>query len=298
MKPTRPTTYLLLGALLLTACSSGAGQDDSADGATASDVDISGYADVKATFDEETMDIILPLDRYTKTISESALSTSSRSLQFAECAKKDLDIQMLNEGPMYFPPEFNYGIWGSGFVSQHGYDVMAPVLSIDTDSFLPAGKNTPEENLKILSCEDQVTTYGDFPYGFFENGTAAAEADFQSNSAWSTDPEVEAWRGEWAACLEDQGYHIDEDASPWQPEVVGDGQEAQIRTALADVQCKESTGAFQKIMDRRAQYQQAVIDQHQTELTEYRRNLDAEMQEAQDLLSEHGITIPPAQKVS
>lgn len=146
-----------------------------------------------------------------------------------------------------------------------------------------------------MECEYLVKEFGAFPYGYVEQGTIAEEVFYLSEEAWSQDPEVEEWRQEWKQCFEDQGYRIDDDMNPLSPIPPADmPQEEELRMALADVDCKEQTGAFQKMMDRRAQYQDVAIREHQSELDEYRRGLDAQMQEARDLLTEHDIRIPQA----
>jgi len=47
-----------------------------------------------------------------------------------------------------------------------------------------------------------------------------------------------------------------------------------------------------KTMNRRAQYQAAAIEKYKPQLDEYRKNLDAQIEEAKKVLADHGEPLP------
>lgn len=71
---------IIILPLILTACSSATQEDQSA-----AELDHTS-SNARAVLNEDTMDIELPLDKYTKTRAESALALAAREVQYRDCA--------------------------------------------------------------------------------------------------------------------------------------------------------------------------------------------------------------------
>jgi len=236
------------------------------------------------------MEIILPLNKYMMSTSEGLITLSANIYNNNDCSvARGVPSGSTGDG-VEIKPYFQYGIWNKDYVSKYGYSIDHDVTKIRIVTLLPH-KEYSEAQMEIYSeCQNTVRQLGDFPARMPEANTIVAQADLEADSAWMRDEDVKKWHGEWEQCLKDKGISIPKDYY-WAPEVPGD-KEKEIEVALADLDCKDSTGYFMKTMNRRAQYQAAAIEKYKPQLDEYRKNLDAQIEEAKKVLADHGEPLP------
>jgi len=277
--------------LLCSACSSGPHTGEPQGDPTAGkDLNYSKFSDVKATFDNEHMEIILPLNKYMMSTPEGLITLSANIYNNNDCSvARGVPSGSTGDG-VEIKPHFQYGIWNKDYVSKYGYSIDHDVTKIRIVTLLPH-KEYSEAQMEVYSeCQNTVRQLGDFPARMPEANTIVAQADLEADSAWMRDEDVKKWHGEWEQCLKDKGISIPKDYY-WAPEVPGD-KEKEIEVALADLDCKDSTGYFMKTMNRRAQYQAAAIEKYKPQLDEYRKNLDAQIEEGKKVLADHGEPLP------
>ena len=102
------------------------------------------------------------------------------------------------------------------------------------------------------------------------------------------DDEVEQVLEEWESCLAEVGLRRDQSRSPWA--VAGtttDPTEANIRTALLDLDCKDRVDYVARIAAVEAAVQAPIVQEHLAELQQMRAEYDAMLADARAYLGEN-----------
>ncbi|HKU34449.1 MAG TPA: hypothetical protein VJP90_02765 [Paenarthrobacter sp.] len=101
------------------------------------------------------------------------------------------------------------------------------------------------------------------------------------------DPEYLAYRKDWENCVAGKGLKL-AGAGSWFIQN-GGSKEDEIRVALLDIDCKESSGGARKPYDIVAQYQAAQMKDHQAELNSLAEQKAAAVERAKQVLRDHGV---------
>ena len=129
--------------LLCSACSSGPHTGEPQGDPTAGkDLNYSKFSDVKATFDNEHMEIILPLNKYMMSTPEGLITLSANIYNNNDCVVKNGNPSGHVGDGVEIKPDFQYGIWNKDYVSKYGYSIDHDVTKIRIATMLPEGKNT------------------------------------------------------------------------------------------------------------------------------------------------------------
>jgi len=264
-----------------------------------SQIDISGYADVRAELDVEAETIRYPIDAFFLAPEQLATVAHANDLLWDAC---------MEEGGRSYPPaafdmsaslhrqDTYYGIWSPDRAARLGYSFDASaaeaadaaaqaMMAADQDDsgWGPAFDACVEtvERLPLIGRDialDEDQEVFDLPQAVRDDAKMLA----------SRSPRWDEARAEWSDCLTAKGLLLQEDeTSPWAPEVPED-PEAAIRTAVLDVQCKEETGLVETLSSLEAQYQAALIDQNRAALDEVAEKEQEIIAHADEILAEHG----------
>lgn len=233
-----------------------------------------------AEVNPDAMTIILPLDRYLLSEAEIAELLSARSLAINLCASEE---GFVSEWRPVEPVAFGdrrFGVWVRESVERWGYGLPQPAEEPWANNSILEAMDVYEE---CNNSEDAQRFQFEAVQPGFDYG---AEVAGLSDAALESDAAAVVF-DEWGECIEAQGLEREESA-PWG--VAGtniDVTEENIRIALIDVGCKDSTNYIQRIANIRASYEQPIVDKYLNELTDMRAEYDAMISDAEQYVLEN-----------
>lgn len=113
---------------------------------------------------------------------------------------------------------------------------------------------------------------------FVETETEASKLNRESLDKMLQDPAVERVERQWSACMKSKGYRAGTpyDVTDTNPPADGDTpSKKEIAVALADIDCKASTGLIAKMFAVESGIQRGLIEDHQLALNDERKKIDA-----------------------
>lgn len=150
--------------------------------------------------------------------------------------------------------------------------VLSP-MPVDKDgNQLPLGGCVAEAQSQLRGASDQDTVLLEQIGG---QSSGAAEADARVQAAWAA----------WSQCMKAAGFVYD---SPWQPNDSFTGStvtDEERRTAVADVQCKQSTNLVGIWSGVEGAYQQVLLNQHSSQIANLRAALKVQVAAARSVLA-------------
>lgn len=219
---------------------------------------------------------------------------------------------MLRFGYRYQPPEpvagdiratreRTFGLVDEAEAARYGYTgPPIPAGSERPDSKLPDAEYTMLTGIEFSSGEPEPAG-GKVPKdgcsGEASRQLAAGAQGFGSDALdeltmhtyhqAEADARVKAKFGEWSACMKAKGFTY---ADPWAPNdspkwVPGKPTALEKRTAVADVQCKHSTGLVDTWHDVMVEYQRKAIEQNAVQLDRLTKSTAAKVANAKRVLA-------------
>ncbi|GAA1349694.1 hypothetical protein [Falsarthrobacter nasiphocae] len=237
----------------------------------------------KARLDPSTGAITLPLNAYAPTVADKKAGQKAIDLAMRACMKPTGVI--VPDTSVTIPEEDRiYGIWSKAKASKYGYQLPPREGSEDLDlSTLSATQNQAwDDCLNRLNGVPGANLPGVTLDSLSEQLRLKARLTAQANPAWNE------YVGAWKTCLRSKGHHIEDGAEKWSPDKPdGLSRENEIRMAVDDVACKESTGMIQKLADLEASYQQTLVTQNEAALKAQRDAIDKEVAAAKRYAATH-----------
>jgi hypothetical protein len=173
-----------------------------------------------------------------------------------------------------------YGIWVSTKASKFGYHLPPnPVM----DLIVEEENSFPDEWFdgarECLTSPDVLPlSLGYEEPTIVDIGFAAAREEAVGDSRWAI------VRSDWTRCIEEEGLTADPDPRFLIPVEVPEDVDGQIRIALIDVRCKESTDAIARLVAIESERQREFANEHLTELMAFRSEVDAVVELAREIL--------------
>lgn len=231
----------------------------------------SGRRDV-AVLDVEQQQILLPLDEFVLSEREGRLVGHVNAQRIAQClhdhglpypeADRDWRSEDLTHNRIFGP-------WSLDWVAEHGYEYPSTVQAqavVDAVAQLPA-----EFSVALQGCVESTELLPVLT--LYDEPNLAARGSMESYLAAQTEGEWRTAIGEWRTCLADRGLSIEEAVDVFVPDLP-EGQEAQIRAAIADVECKEEVDLVQRLGDVMAKEQAEFISAHEAALEQLKSDKD------------------------
>lgn len=266
-------TSLIILLIGLVSCSSAPQQD---------------YSDVRARLNPQAGEIVLPLEAYAMTSAEVQEVAHANALLVDNClAEGGRSHPRANQdwGTIPTLPDRRYGLWSQSDAEANGYE-------------LPESPTSDE----LASQEDALgdewwDAFGDcrsdldlFPVMGINTSAEMSPVDQgmrESFDALIASSELAASREEWTNCIVAEGLTPNPDAKVLVPSFPPPGEE-QLRAAAIDVGCKQSLNSIQPLADFEARQQMAYIEQHESDLTAYRDQVDQALKAAREVLATYG----------
>lgn len=240
---------------------------------------------VSAQVDADAGTIVLPLDRFALTEREAAEIFSAQNLAFATCVTAAGIATPESASTPDLGASRLYGVWYRPEVERYGYGLP------DMQPAHTAGDDTSGPTSAELAVFDRCSGTDDVAR--FESAAIRPGFDYAEETTGMTDrvladDEVEHVLEEWESCLAEVGLRRDQSRSPWA--VAGtttDPTEANIRTALLDLDCKDRVDYVARIAAVEAAVQAPIVQEHLAELQQMRAEYDAMLADARAYLGEN-----------
>lgn len=217
-----------------------------------------------AVLDVEQQQIHFPLESYVLSGADLRLVERANAARVTECvvgagfgypeSSRDWRSEPYTHDRLFGP-------WNLQWVSQYGYDYPPSdeTMRIEQENELqPDGFNgvvrgcmESTDLLPLLTVSDGES--------LASLGYVRSYIEAQSESEW-----VDATE-EWKHCLREAGYDISEEPDSWIPSHP-EGVEAEIRAAIADVECKQDVDLVQRLADVMADRQYGFIAENEAAL--------------------------------
>lgn len=245
------------------------------------------YANAKALLDIDNEIIDYPLESYALDGREMKVVEHANALLVADCmSEAGLDYPRVTENwdTKRLLPDRMFGIWSPEQAANYGYDIPEDPQSTSIDE-LEAKK--PESWWATWQgCADSVKQIP-LSVPFSTDAMTPVDRGLQesSQSAKRT-AEWAAAYDEWTSCLAEADIKIGPD-SKFVPELT-DSAQTNIEIAIQDVACKESTQLVQRLANIISTFQAAYIQAHESELEAFRDEVDANLEEAREIVATYG----------
>lgn len=238
--------------------------------------DPSRFADATAALQANTEEIVLPLDReYLLNDAELALVEGANYALTDSCMQRSgyrYPLGMIDWSRTDPTPDRRYGLWSPSRAAQFGYD-LPPAPADDAIAEVIAASEDAQYYDMSVACLD-TTEQLPLLSGELVGGDPDAERLLEvavrgageARTFAEGDPLWERTIGAWRECLSDAGVGAPSEPGNWTPSFPRDDAAAQVRIAIADVQCKEQTDLVQTLANLEAQYQAAFIDVNEAAL--------------------------------
>jgi hypothetical protein len=252
-------------------------------------VDRSTAADARASLNEATGEVVLPLDKYWYSDRENVFVNNAVGFLIGDCVEAagftvapwGGDGKALEDG--------RYGPWSRTLAARNGSTPETRRIPGVLEKQARPPLVSSEQELAAKKCYDSVGRAG-FPE-LLEGlaGDTSIQNRIGQIAALLTarDPEYLEYRTAWEACVEGKGLKLLEEGA-WTLSSSG-SKEDEIRVALLGIECKESIGGVRKPYDILAQYQAAQIKDHQAELNKLGEQKAAAVERARQVLRDHGV---------
>jgi len=245
----------------------------------------------------------VPMDAYSMTLREVQIVNAAHAASFMHCISwRDTltadELANVRQWLDYTPSSqrWIFGMWDAAYVAGHasearGFPAASPPLGAGEVTDVGAAQACVNENQDVMNLEPRSPMYGYV--------SPRKDAVMNLNGDWmegfgltSTDQRYIDLTNQRNACTRQKGYSI---VVP-QGDKVGHVQidsgwtsEQDLKARVAEAQCADDMGYTQQVMDIVAAYQIQTIAKHQAELVAIKQVLDARVQDATQILVEHGV---------
>jgi predicted small secreted protein len=288
-----------VGALLLTGCTEGAGEDVGAGGGSV----------VRDVVTEA--DIVLPVSAYLFTREQQALVDTANSTLASDCMKRfGFDWPVKKAEPVKVVNR-RYSVVGEKVAAEHGYHVITSAGDDEhAEGAVSSGAKFPPEAYMIYGAKGgKVGASGSYQGKDIPQGGCLGEAgrklgldkvqdptkgkigllsiDFSSFGKAQEAPEFKKAQDEWVACMKKAGYQHTTFLQPAEKYASqGDSASPQEKVvAKADVKCKQETKLATVLLRLETQIQNDYIEQNAAGFAEIKKDQGAVIKSANEALA-------------
>ncbi|MFJ4229959.1 hypothetical protein ACIPYV_20525 [Paenarthrobacter nicotinovorans] len=250
-------------------------------------IDRSVAAGVKASLNDVTGEVVLPMSSYWYSDRENVLVNSAVAYLIEDCVQASGHIMVAWGGNGRALQDFSYGQWSRPLAARNGNVPETRVIQGIREKKVT--EVSPADQQAYEKCSSSVGRAG-FPelLAGLAGDSGLSNRMVQTAAALTErDPEYLGYRKAWETCIATKGLKIAAEDS-WTVQT-SDSKEDEIRTVLLDLGCKDSSGGPQLPYDILAQYEAAQMKDHQAELNEVASQKAASVERAKQVLRDHGV---------
>jgi hypothetical protein len=245
------------------------------------------YPSATSQLDYKTMTVNLPLDKYVLSERDAQIVDRANALTFDKClqtygysdptANRDWSTKPVQA-------DRTFGLWSMDYAEEYGYGIIpdpeGEAIDKQFDESIPARNEAWSKCLTEVKFLDTYRARSSHPGSL----NVVDEGYVKAYEATERDDRTKELMLQWQTCAKDKGLQINEEVAflPVYPE---NDIAAQMPTAVADVECKESLQFRQKLGDIEAQYQASYAAQHESELEAHRKKAAEVLEEAQRVVN-------------
>jgi hypothetical protein len=253
-------------------------------------VDRSIAADARASLNEATGEVLLPMDKYWYSDRENVFVNNAVGFLIDDCVEAAGFTVVPWGGDGKALEDGRFGPWSRPLAARNGaMPETRRVPGVLEEQTRPPVISS-EQQQAATKCYDSVGRAG-FPEllaGLGGDTSIQNRIEQIAAALTARDPEYLGYRKAWEACVAGKGLKLLEEEGTWTLKSSG-SKEDEIRVALLGIECKESGGGVRKPYDILAQYQAAQMKDHQAELNALAEQKAAAVERARQVLRDHGV---------
>ena len=281
----------MLAVVVIAACTGCSTSTTSSAGPALSlpSVDRVAGADARASLNDATGEVVLPMSKYWYSDHENVLVNSAVAFLIYDCVEAKGYAIPPWDGQGKAMEDRTYGLWSRTLAARNGDMPEIRVIPgvMEKQRQQPPVSEVQQQATNL--CSNSIGRAG-FPelLAGLAGDTSIQNRIVQVAAALTDrDPEYLAYRKDWENCVAGKGLKL-AGAGSWFIQN-GGSKEDEIRVALLDIDCKESSGGARKPYDIVAQYQAAQMKDHQAELNSLAEQKAAAVERAKQVLRDHGV---------
>ncbi|MBT2587234.1 hypothetical protein [Arthrobacter sp. ISL-95] len=252
-------------------------------------VDRSAGAGARASLNDATGEVVLPMSAYWYSDRENVLVNSAVASLIFDCVKNAGFTVAPWGGGGKALQDSRYGQWSRTLAARNG--AMPEIRKIPgvMDQQPERPKLSAEHQEVEARCTTSVGRAGlpELLEGLVGDTSIQNQISDIAVGLTERDPEYLAFRQSWENCLAENGLTLTEQGS-WSLQSSG-SKEDEIRVALLGLDCKDSSGGARKPYDILAEYQAAQMKDHQAELNALAEEKADAVERAKQILRDHGV---------
>lgn len=244
-----------------------------------SSLDPSAFEQLKV--DEATGTFELPLDPYIASLEEDHVIQYAVDLRIRECMKA-LGQEYVAYDMRTATPRENrrFGPWSMELAASYGYGLPPSPSEYRGAETGNSEIHDEQWDSDAIACGKKNTDLA-LPNKRLDGASLATYEETLAS------PDGVRALNEWRECLRDSGIRPPEDG--WVPaDAQGVNKSVEIRVAVADVDCKARVRLVPRLASIEAEIQTRYIAEHESELFEYRQQVDKVLETAQQVISANG----------
>ncbi|WP_181151839.1 MULTISPECIES: hypothetical protein [unclassified Arthrobacter] len=281
---------LMAGLISNTACSApSAPSPTEAPAVNLPSVDRSAGAGARASLNEITGELVLPMSAYWYSDRENVIVNSAVASLIFDCVEEAGFTVAPWGGGGKALQDGRYGQWSRKLAAKNGalpeIRIIAGVLDEQPERPVLSAEHQAAET----KCTNSVERAGlpELLEGLVGDTSVQNQITRNAVALTERDPEYLTFRQDWENCLAENGLALTEQGS-WSLQS-GGTKEGEIRVALLEVDCKDSSGGARKPYDILAEYQAAQMKDHQAELNALAEEKADAVERAKQILRDHGV---------
>ncbi|MBT2533957.1 hypothetical protein J7E83_17870 [Arthrobacter sp. ISL-48] len=248
----------------------------------------------RAKIDQSNSTIVMPLDDYDISNMGYATISLAREVAIGKCMAKHAFVTTRSP-QLSVAEDRDYGLWNVERAGRYGYGMIQE--NRDTQSTDTKGEAWETARSQCLSdTSSEVAGFTPPDPLMTRSATNEVRAEAQHNA--QKDPKWSEYREDWWQCLKDVGLLPRTGDSDWASQQAIDiltridpknpspaDKEEEIRTALKEAKCNQSTQLTQRLGDLEAGYQATLIKAKQAPLNEEKTKNQAYVENAKKYLA-------------
>ncbi|WP_420181085.1 hypothetical protein [Paenarthrobacter sp. TA1.8] len=252
-------------------------------------IDRSAGANARASLNEMTGEIVLPMSAYWYSDRENVMVNSAVAFLIFDCVEEAGFTVAPWGGGGKALQDSRYGQWSRALAAKNG--ALPEIRKIP--GVMEEQPERPALSSKQQEAESQCTKsvgragLPELLEGLVGDTSIQNQISDIAVGLTERDPEFVAFRQGWEDCLAGRGLKLTE-AGSWNLQSTG-LKEDEIRVALLALDCKDAGGGARKPYDILAQYQAAQMKDHQAELNALAEEKAAAVERARQILRDHGV---------
>jgi hypothetical protein len=267
------TALLTAGILTAGVAGCGSGDDEEAD----------SLAKMTSTIDYDDGSIETPARQLTLTWDEETTIGYANSIASSQCmGKKGIEYSPYDRRDEISEKAYtDIGVWSRTLAAKYGYD---PIPDTEAKDDVASEQLSEDDVAALRDCANNDQSVKQF--ADIENEFANQIQPALVDNVVINDEARDKIRQSWVECMESKGLKIDEE------EFIPSGvstmsEEEEIKTALKDVDCKESTKFVDAWADNLWDEQKQYVTKHASEFQEFRSRAVPVLENARQVIKSY-----------